>query len=132
MRPIFPVVKGDIKHKRPSSQSECFGINVHLPLPCWPALTPTILSPLVPAAQLGCVAWPDAEEPPLGLVRCMRRDLVTPSRVLEPPLWSGASSENQFWRCTLWSIDNPAHTFLAVKATPDQRPNPQLARTAVY
>ena len=79
---------------------------------------------------MGCVAWPDAEEPPLTLVRCMRRDLVTSASMHASPLWSGASSDNQFWRCSLWPVDNPAQTFLASKS--DQRPLAQLARTPVY
>jgi vacuolar protein sorting-associated protein 13A/C len=80
--------------------------------------------------QMGCVAWPDMEEPPLGLVRCLRRDLITPAAMTETALWSGASSDNQYWRCSIWPVQNPARTFLAAKS--DSRPAPQLARTPVY
>ena len=44
------------------------------------------------------MAWPDMEEPPLSLVRCLRRDLVEQATTYDAPLWSGASSDNQFWR----------------------------------
>ena len=70
------------------------------------------------------------EEPPLGLVRCVRRDLLCPSSTFQSPLWAGSSSDNQFWRCSLWPVDNAAHTFLAAKS--EQRPQQNLARAPVY
>jgi vacuolar protein sorting-associated protein 13A/C len=50
--------------------------------------------------QVGYVAWPDIEEPPLTLVACLRRDLVAPARLFDYPVWSGVSSDNQvgWWR----------------------------------
>ena len=51
---------------------------------------------------LGCVVWPAMHEPPVGLVRCVRRDLVRQlkaAHALRPgpqPLWQGAAS---CWRC---------------------------------
>ena len=90
----------------------------------------TIWRPTPPPGyvEVGCVAWPDMEEPPLSLVRCVRKDLVMAAETYETCAWSGASADNQWWRCTLWPIDNAAQTFLASKN--DHRPD--KARTPVY
>ncbi len=92
----------------------------------------TVWKPVPPRgyAELGCVAWPEIEEPPLGLVRCLRRDLVAPGRSFDAPVWHGGSSDNQYWRCGLWPVDCAAGTFVAVKG--DGKPPPYLVREAVF
>jgi vacuolar protein sorting-associated protein 13A/C len=64
---------------------------------------------------LGCVLWPAIEEPPLGLVRCARRDLVAAARFHESPLWVGASTDIPLWRASIWPVDNDCQTFIGVK-----------------
>ncbi|KAG1653272.1 hypothetical protein FOA52_002732 [Chlamydomonas sp. UWO 241] len=88
--------------------------------------------PLPPPGYLeaGCVAWPDAEEPPLGLVRCIRRDLVERAPLARAPLWAGASSDNRFWRCWVWPVGNAAHTFMVAKS--DGGLNPDNGRAPTY
>jgi vacuolar protein sorting-associated protein 13A/C len=66
--------------------------------------------------QIGHVAWPEMEEPPTSLVRCMRSDLVAPAKVFEAPLWSGASADNQFWVASIWLVDSPLSNFMANKS----------------
>lgn len=72
------------------------------------------------------MAWPAIEEPPLSLVRCMRADLVAPTKLYEAPLWQGASSDNQFWLCSLWRVDSPASTFLASKCARPPHVQPRM------
>eukprot|EP00798_Chlamydomonas_sp_ICE-L_P025166 gene25166-10797_t len=92
----------------------------------------TLWKPVPPKGycELGCVAWPDIEEPPLDLVRCMRRDLVTEALTYDAPIWSGASSDNSYWRCSIWEVDNHAGTFLATKT--EQRPHRSVSRAPLY
>lgn len=71
-----------------------------------PALT--IWRPVPPPgyAVAGCVAWPAIEEPPPGLVACVRADCVAPVSFsgARSPIWSGASPEHPSWRCALWPV----------------------------
>ncbi len=96
----------------------------------------TVWRPIAPKGyvEAGCVAWPDMEEPPLGLVRCVRRDLAQPATLVQPPeigpLWIGASSDNQSWRCSFWPVDNAARTFVAGKS--DRPPTQQQVWAPVY
>ncbi len=80
-----------------------------------PALTLWRPIPRRGYVELGCVAWPEIEEPPLGLVRCLRKDLVRPAACAEPCVWSAASSDNAYWRTSVWSVDNQCTTFVAMK-----------------
>ncbi|KAL6746102.1 hypothetical protein V8C86DRAFT_2953653 [Haematococcus lacustris] len=76
----------------------------------------TLWRPVPPRGyvEVGCVAWPEIEEPPLaGLVACVRRDLAAPARVYASPVWAGVSSDNQFWRGFIWPVDSPVLTFVA-------------------
>ena len=57
---------------------------------------------------MGCVAWGEIEEPPLALVRCVRRDLALPSSVYDHPLWQGTSSDNQYWKAGIWQVHKGA------------------------
>lgn len=92
----------------------------------------TLWRPVAPRGyvEMGCIAWPEIEEPPLGLVRCLRRDLAAPGRVFESAVWGAASSDNSFWRASVWQVDAAAGTFVAVKG--DAKPAPALVREAVF
>ncbi len=92
----------------------------------------TLWRPLPPRGyvDVGCVAWPAIEEPPLGLVRCLRSDLAAPGRVYDSAVWAGASSDNPYWRASVWPVDHPAGTFVAVKG--EGRPGASAVREPVY
>ncbi|KAG0561360.1 hypothetical protein KC19_9G058700 [Ceratodon purpureus] len=62
--------------------------------------------------------------PSLDLVRCLRIDLVTQSRLSKPAVWSLASerSPTSVWSmsgarggysCSMWRVENQANTFFA-------------------
>eukprot|EP00983_Pelagomonas_calceolata_P100132 1158533-Pelagomonas_calceolata.AAC.1 len=78
--------------------------------------------------QVGCVAWPEMEEPPISLVRCVRSDLAATARVYEAPLWQGISSDNQFWVGSIWLVDSPLSTFLANKSSSRPPAMPRVPR----
>lgn len=59
------------------------------------------LHPLV--SQMGCVASRMIEEPPLGVVRCLRSDLASPSSCFTTPLWTGTSPDTQS-PCSIWQV----------------------------
>lgn len=67
--------------------------------------------------ELGCVVVSAIEEPPAAVVRVMRNDLVKSGRMYDCPVWSDASSDNMYWQCSVWQVDNPCCTFVAVKGT---------------
>lgn len=91
-------------------------------LPCITLLLPP---------QVGCVAWPRVEEPPLGAVRCVRRDLLRPAATQPAPLWAAASTDNKFWRVSVWPLtDSPAATFAALKG--DAKPAPHQTLAPMY
>uniref|UniRef100_A0A7S0RAG7 Uncharacterized protein n=1 Tax=Chlamydomonas leiostraca TaxID=1034604 RepID=A0A7S0RAG7_9CHLO len=97
----------------------------------FPALT--LWRPLAPRgyADVGCVAWHGIEEPPLDLVRCVRRDLVVPAALAPAPVWAAVSSDNQYWRVWLWEVaGTPCHTFLAAKT--DGRPAQNTVLAPMY
>lgn len=75
------------------------------------------------------MAWPGIEEPPLDMVRCVRRDLVAPAQTHESPLWVGTSGDNQYWRASIWPVDNECLTFVAVKGEGNR---PRAAFAPVY
>lgn len=84
--------------------------------------------------ELGHVVMPAIEEPPLNIVRVMRADLVTPSKLYHAPVWSGTSSDNMYWQCDLWQVDNSCSTFVATRhdGSGSARPDPSQARQARY
>eukprot|EP00878_Enallax_costatus_P013777 GHUV01014408.1.p1 GENE.GHUV01014408.1~~GHUV01014408.1.p1 ORF type:complete len:898 (+),score=328.70 GHUV01014408.1:398-3091(+) len=80
--------------------------------------------------EVGYVAVPAIEEPPLGIVRCMRSDLLKQGRIYDYPVWSDTSSDNMYWQCSIWQVDNACSTFVAVKST--NKPHPHMARAPLY
>lgn len=78
---------------------------------------------------------PAIEEPPLNTVRVMRADLVTGSKLYNSPVWSGTSSDNMYWQCDVWQVDNDCSTFVAVRhdgSGSSARPDPSQARRPRY
>lgn len=79
---------------------------------------------------------PAIEEPPLNIVRVMRTDLVAPSRPYHAPVWSGTSSDNMYWQCDVWQVDNTCSTFVAVRhdgsGGGSTAPDPSQARAPRY
>eukprot|EP00879_Flechtneria_rotunda_P005415 GHRR01005707.1.p1 GENE.GHRR01005707.1~~GHRR01005707.1.p1 ORF type:complete len:1494 (+),score=564.87 GHRR01005707.1:1093-5574(+) len=73
--------------------------------------------------EVGHVVIPAIEEPPVEVVRCMRVDLLKPATLYDYPVWSDVSSDNTYWQCSIWQVDNPCCSFVAVKGTskPHQR-----------
>lgn len=67
--------------------------------------------------ELGCVVVGAIEEPPLSVVRVLRADLVRQARLYDAPVWSGTSSDNMYWQCSIWQVDNPCSTFVAVRGS---------------
>lgn len=80
--------------------------------------------------EVGYVAVPAIEEPPLSIVRCMRSDLLKQGRMYDYPVWSDTSSDNMYWQCSIWQVDNSCSTFVAVKST--NKPHPNMARAPLY
>jgi hypothetical protein len=78
-------------------------------------------------AELGHVAVPAVDEPPPGCVCVMRSDLLRHARFYDAPVWQGTSADNMYWQCSVWQVDNPAATFVAVKTA--GRPHPKQALT---
>ncbi len=58
----------------------------------------------------------------------MRKDLVTPAACHDSPLWAQASSDNAYWRASVWCVDNPCLTFVAVK----NEHRPRVAWAPIY
>lgn len=77
--------------------------------------------------ELGHVVVGAIEEPPLSVVRVLRRDLAKSAQLFDAPVWSGTSSDNMYWQCSIWQVDNPCKTFVAVRGSNDVggRPSPQ-------
>ncbi|MEW5308579.1 MAG: hypothetical protein WDW38_000525 [Sanguina aurantia] len=88
----------------------------------------TLWRPIPPHGylEMGCVASHMVEEPPLGVVRCLRSDLASPSTCFTTPLWVGTSPDTQS-PCSIWQVDNLAGTFLAQKSH-SSRPDSTQAR----
>lgn len=88
--------------------------------------------------ELGHVVVPAIEEPPLNIVRVMRADLVESSRPYHAPVWSGSSSDNMYWQCDVWQVDNTCSTFVAVRhdgssgGGSPMAPDPSQARAPRY
>lgn len=86
--------------------------------------------------ELGHVVVPAIEEPPLSIVRVMRADLVKPAKTFDSPVWSAASSDNMYWQCDIWQVDNvdSCSTFLAVRhdGNGSARPDANQARMPRY
>jgi vacuolar protein sorting-associated protein 13A/C len=80
--------------------------------------------------EIGYVVVPAIEEPPLGIVRCMRSDLVKQARLFDYPVWSDTSSDNMYWLCSIWQVDNSCSTFVAAKST--NKPHQHTARAPSY
>jgi hypothetical protein len=80
--------------------------------------------------EAGFVVVPAIDEPPQGVVRVMRADLLKPARLYDYPVWSGASSDNVYWQCSMWQVDNPCSTFVAVKG--NDNPHPRQAVSPIY
>lgn len=94
---------------------------------CWPPLCCRYV-------ELGCVVVGAIEEPPLSVARVMRADLVRAARLYDAPVWSGTSSDNMYWQCSIWQVDNPCSTFVAVRGSngADGRPSARQALTPAY
>ncbi|KAG0559465.1 hypothetical protein KC19_10G107200 [Ceratodon purpureus] len=82
--------------------------------------------PVAPTGYVavGCVVSKTQQMPSLDLVRCLRIDLVTQSRLSKPAVWSLASerSPTSVWSmsgarggysCSMWRVENQANTFFA-------------------
>jgi vacuolar protein sorting-associated protein 13A/C len=86
--------------------------------------------------ELGHVVVPAIEEPPLNIVRVMRADLVAPGKLYHAPVWSASSSDNLYWQCDIWQVDNACSTFVAVRHDGSgngvSRPDPSLAGVPRY
>lgn len=90
----------------------------------------------VPAAvcrymEAGFVVVPAIEEPPVSVVRCMRADLLQQARLYDHPVWSDTSSDNPYWQCSVWQVDNACSTFVAVKSN-SSKPHPRQAVSPSY
>lgn len=73
------------------------------------------------------------EEPPPSVVRVMRADLARPGRLYDAPVWTGTSSDNMYWTASIWQVDNPCSTFVAVRGnTADAQPSPRQALAPGY
>uniref|UniRef100_A0A7S3R138 Vacuolar protein sorting-associated protein 13 VPS13 adaptor binding domain-containing protein n=1 Tax=Dunaliella tertiolecta TaxID=3047 RepID=A0A7S3R138_DUNTE len=99
-----------------------FRDSAHPPVTLWRPVPPRGYT------EVGCVAWPEMEEPPISLVRCVRSDLAATARVYEAPLWQGISSDNQFWVGSIWLVDSPLSTFLANKSSSRPPAMPRVPR----
>ncbi|PTQ34792.1 hypothetical protein MARPO_0076s0036 [Marchantia polymorpha] len=85
---------------------------------------------------MGCIATKTQNMPSTDLVRCVRTDSVTQMNFSKKPLWSLSTEKNVnlVWniganrggyQCSLWKVDNQAHTFIA---RPDlKRPPARMA-----
>ncbi len=71
---------------------------------------------------IGCVVTKTQEMPSLDLMRCLRVDLVIPSRLSKPAVWSLSSerSLNSVWSmsgarggysCSMWRVENQVYHF---------------------
>lgn len=90
----------------------------------------TIWKPRPPAGYvaIGSVVVPDYCEPEREVIRCVRRDRAGNVALGQVPLWrdyKGAA----IWHCSLWQVQNEAHTFLAKRD--HQPPPPNLAYTVL-
>lgn len=96
------------------------------------AVAMSIWRPVPPRGYMeaGFVVVPAIDEPPQGAVRVMRADLLKPARLYDYPVWSGASSDNVYWQCSMWQVDNPCSTFVAVKG--NDKPHPRQAVSPTY
>lgn len=94
----------------------------------------TVWRPLPPRGYLevGHVVVPALEEPMPNAVRCIRADLVTQAQVFDFPIFSlrDTSPNGTLWQCSFWQVDNPAQTFMTVKAL--QKPSPDAGRAPTY
>jgi vacuolar protein sorting-associated protein 13A/C len=70
---------------------------------------------------------PALEEPPISVVGCLRKDLVRPARFYDAPVWQDTSSDNMYWQCALWQVDNACNTFIPVKSRGSPHPRQALA-----
>lgn len=77
-----------------------------------------------------CVVVPAIDEPSPQVVRCMRRDLLQPASFFDSPVWSDSSSDNMFWHCHVWQVDNPCSTFIAGRD--DHQPATDRAVSPIY
>lgn len=55
--------------------------------------------------ELGYVVVPDIKEPLTSVVRCMRSDLLRPSRFYDAPVWHDTSADNMYWQCSIWQVN---------------------------
>ncbi|PNH01074.1 hypothetical protein TSOC_013061 [Tetrabaena socialis] len=71
--------------------------------------------------------------PPVGYTLIFRDGASLPLTLsaFDSAVWSGASSDNSYWRCcSVWPVDSAAGTFVAVKG--EGRPAPHLVREPIY
>ncbi|CAM6102066.1 unnamed protein product [Calypogeia fissa] len=90
----------------------------------------TIWRPRPPAGYVGvgCVVVPDYCEPERDVIRCVRRDRAGNVALGQVPLWRDYKGAG-IWHCSLWQVQNEAHTFLAKRD--HQPPPPNLAYTVL-
>jgi hypothetical protein len=75
--------------------------------------------PVAPAGYVavGCIVTKSQDMPSVDLVRCLRVDLVIPSRLAKPSVWALSSerSPNSVWSmsgarggysCSMWRVEN--------------------------
>ncbi|KAL2613699.1 hypothetical protein R1flu_025391 [Riccia fluitans] len=90
----------------------------------------TIWRPRAPTGYtvIGCVVVPDYCEPDREVLRCVRKDCVGNVPLGQVPLWRDYNG-SALWHCSLWQVQNDAHTFLARRD--HQPPPPNLAYTVL-
>lgn len=76
----------------------------------------TIWTPRAPPGYvaIGCVIVPDYYEPDPGVVYCVRKDCVKNVDFEKQPLLRD-HRDADLWKCSLWRVQNDAHTFVACR-----------------
>lgn len=76
----------------------------------------TIWKPRAPPGYvaIGCVVVPDYYEPDPSVVYCVRKDCVKNVGFEKQPLLRDHRDED-LWECSLWQVQNDAHTFIACR-----------------
>ncbi|CAD7701146.1 unnamed protein product [Ostreobium quekettii] len=88
----------------------------------------TVWEPIPPDGYcaMGCMVVSGIETPPIGIVRCLRRDLVMCTQFFDAALWKGQSSDIDTMVSSFWLKDqNPLSTFWAVRGV--DRPHSSLS-----
>lgn len=76
----------------------------------------TIWKPRAPPGYvaIGCVIVPDYYEPDTSVVYCVQKDCVKNVDFEKQPLLRD-HRDADLWECTLWQVQNDAHTFIACR-----------------